>query len=105
MKKIFIITSLIVISMTSCSDSDSDKPAPAQIIVTVTGECICNVFIYTPDGLCLQSRIWDCQQTNKLIFNLYHDGNLIIKAEYRDKSVSESVTTHFGHTIEIGLVF
>jgi hypothetical protein len=105
MKNLFISISLLVASFGCLTCTDSDNPRPAQVLVTVTGECVCNVFIYTPDGLCLQSKIWDCQETQVLKFDLFYEGALIIKAEYKDKTVSKSITTQFGKTTETGIIF
>jgi len=104
MKKFIFTLSLaaLLAAFPSCSD---DNTRPAQIIVTVADECVCNIFLYTPDGICLKSKIWDCQETKHLLFNVYYEGVLIIKAEIKDKSVSQSITTQYGHTYEVGLIF
>ena len=100
----FLISIIVALFFSTCSDDSSD-PKPSQILVSVSNECLCNVFLYTPEGLCLQSRIWDCQETKLLIFNVYHIGDLIIKAEYHERSASETITVVSGKTHEIGIVF
>ena len=93
----------LFLSFASCTNEPD--PRPATIHVRVTGECVCNVFIYTTGGICLQSKVWDCQETTVLAFNLYLEDTLIVKAEYRDKTASETIRTQFGHTHELGIVF
>ena len=83
---------------------DSPNPQPATILVTVSNECVCNVFLYTPDGLCLQSKIWDCQETKVLSFTTFYEGILTIKAEYKSKSASQTITTHPGKSTEVGII-
>jgi hypothetical protein len=104
MKNLFIYISLFVAIFGCFTCSKNDNLRPAQVLVTVTGECVCNVFIYTPEGLCLQSKIWDCQETKVLIFELYYEGLLTIKAEYKDKTVSKPITTQLGKTTEAGII-
>jgi len=87
------------------SCSDTPDPQPAKILVTVSNECVCNVFLYTPDGLCLQSKIWDCQETKVLSFTTFYEGVLTLKAEYKAKSASLEITTHPGKTTEASLIF
>ena len=88
----------------SCSDP-ATEPRPATILVTVTGECVCNIFLYTPDNLCLQSKIYDCSETTRLAFNVYYQGELTIKAEYRDKVVTLPITTAYNRTTEADIIF
>jgi len=97
-----MITKFLIIFLLFASCSAKD-PNPAQILVSVSNECICNVFIYSPDGLCLQSKIWDCQETKQLIFNIYYEGALTVKAEYKEKSASQTITTHFGKSTEVSI--
>ena len=101
MKKLLFLT-LLSFCCFSCSDRYSEF-SPAQIVVNISNECVCNVFLYTPGGLCLQSKIWDCQETKVLIFNVIYSGELIIKAELREKSASESITIQYGKTYEVGI--
>jgi hypothetical protein len=74
-------------------------------MVTISGECVCNVFIYTPEGLCLQSKIYDCSETTRLFFNVYHEGELLVKAEYRDKVITKPITTTPNKTTEVDMIF
>lgn len=94
---------ILLIAALFCLDCSDNIERPAQILVTVSGECVCNVFIYTPEGLCLKSRIWDCEETNILIFDLYYEGPLTIKAEYKQKTASITITSAYGKTTEAGI--
>ena len=85
----------------SCTDT---APQPAKILVTVSNECVCNVFLYSPDGLCLQSKIWDCQETKVLSFTTFYEGILTVKAEYKSKSASVEITALPGITTEASII-
>lgn len=87
----------------SCSD-DSDRQQPAQILVTVSNECLCNVFLYTPTGLCLQSKIWDCQSTKLLIFEVFYEGTLSVQAAINEKSATQTITAHYGKTSAVDII-
>ena len=102
MKKLIVVLALFV---AACSSNDAPNPRPATIIVTITGECVCNVFLYTSEGLCLQSKIYDCQETSRLSFNVFYEGSLTVKAEYRDKTTSQAIQTKFNKSQEISLIF
>ena len=97
MKKFRLVFSLAaLLLLIGCS---KDTPPRAQLLVTVTGECVCNVFLYNQSGLCLQSRIWDCGETKILTFDVYQEDEISVVAEIRGVSVS------FGRVYEIGLIF
>ena len=85
--------------------NSSDLPPSATILVTVSNECVCNVYLYTPDGLCLHSKIWDCQETKVLSFTTLYEGVLTVKAEYKEKSASVKKTAQPGKTTEASLIF
>ena len=104
MKKFIIYLSILAASFAMPDCSGDAHPGAAQILVKVTGECICNVFIYTPEGLCLQSKIWDCQQTTVLIFEIHHTGQLTVKAEFLNKSSSQTITARPGQSLEITII-
>ena len=104
LKLLILLTTLICAFTFSCSDTGAD-PRPATILVTVTGECVCNIFLYTPEGLCLQSKIYDCNEIRRLSFNVYYEGALTIKAEYRDKVVTLPITTTYNKTTEADIIF
>ena len=87
------------------SCSDSSDPHSSRIFVRVSGECVCNLFLYTSEGFCLQSKIWDCQETTYLTFDVFQEGQFTIKAEYRDKSTSQTITAQLDKTYEIDIIF
>jgi len=93
----------LFLSFASCTNEPD--PRPATIHVRVTGECVCNVFIYTTGGICLQSKIWDCQETTYLTFDVFQEGQFTIKAEYRDKSASQTLTAQLDKTYEVDIIF
>ena len=102
-KKLFYLI-IFVASLVFQTCSDDARPPSCQILVHVSGECMCNVFIYTPEGLCLQSKIYDCQQTTFLTFNIYQEGPLTIKAEYHEKSATVTVTAQYTHSHEVSII-
>ena len=104
LKPLILLTSLICAFTLSCSDIGTD-PRPATILVTVTGECVCNIFLYTPEGLCLQSKIYNCNEIRRLSFTLYYQGELTVIAEYRDKVVTLPITTTYNKTTEADIIF
>ena len=93
----------LFLSFASCS-TDSD-PHSARIYVRVSNECVCNLFLYTSEGLCLQSKIWDCSETTYLTFDVFQEGQFTIKAEYRNKTTSQTITAQLDKTYEIDIVF
>ena len=103
--KLFAIPFFAILFFLFLSCSRTNEPQPAQILVTVSNECLCNVFLYTPEGLCLQSKIWDCGETKLLIFSIYYEGALTVKAEFNDRSASLSVTARYGKSTEAGIIF
>ena len=106
MKKLSISIILTVMSLSCLTCSDGNSPTqPAQVIVTVSNECICNVFLYTEAGLCIQSKIWDCKETKALVFNIYYQGVLTVKGEYRGKTASQTITTQYGKTSAVDILF
>ena len=102
-QSILTLLLFLFLSFASCS-TNSDVPS-SRIFVRVSNECVCNLFLYTSEGLCLQSKIWDCQETTYLTFDVFQEGQFTIKAEYRERSVSDTIQTQFGHTREVGIIF
>ena len=100
-----ILTLLLFLFLSFASCTDSSDPHSSRIFVRVSGECVCNLFLYTSEGLCLQSKIWDCQETTYLTFDVFQEGQFTIKAEYRDKSASQNLTAQLDKTYEVDIIF
>ena len=106
MKNLSISIILIVLSFTHLTCSDQYAQADqAQVLVTVSNECLCNIFLYTEAGLCIQSKVWDCQETQILVFNIHYKGSLTVKGEYREKTASQTITTQYGKTSAVDIIF
>ena len=86
-----------------CSKDDALRPA--QLLVTVSGLCSCNVFVYDDSGFCIHSRLWDCNETKLMIINIKQFGTISVVAELRGVSISEIITVKSGVVYEVGLIF
>ena len=102
-QSILTLLLFLFLSLASCS-TNSDVPS-SRIFVRVSNECVCNLFLYTSEGLCLQSKIWDCQETTYLTFDVFQEGQFTIKAEYRDKTTSQTLTAQLDKTYEVDIIF
>ena len=102
-QSILTLLLFLFLSFASCC-TNSDVPS-SRIFVRVSNECVCNLFLYTSEGLCLQSKIWDCQETTYLTFDVFQEGQFTIKAEYRDRSASQTLTAQLDKTYEVDIIF
>ena len=93
----------VFFTLSSCQNS-SDLPPSSTILVTVTGECTCDLFLYHPDGHCLQFAPYDCNESNHVIFTTYQPGPLILKAIHKERVIALTITPIPHHTTEAGII-
>ena len=103
--QLFLYSIILLFTFSLSCTTPHPDPRPATILITVSGECICNIFLYTPEGLCLQSKIYDCNETSRLAFTVFYEGPLTIKAERGDKIVTQPTTAVYNKTTEAGIIF